>query len=319
MGVKNVKQSCVIDSGNTGVGNCWNDIGIPRGLLFVDPKQVFTTASIAALKTQLEAALLADLPGNRLYPVQNIVEPTDNTTDPNTQQFAGDGSIIIAGENNYNLTFRWVDGGFCLLHSLRKSKGQTKAFFIIDSFGQLIGTDAGTTQNPEQIRGIVGYNYTKPFKFAISTSAVAVYDTMLSFTPDQVNENIAIVDFSNDGGLGYLSRLNGLFNVDITQAASPTSTTVTVKAKVSGCTNEDLYDAYADALAVPAAWQVNRADTGGTIVVSAVAKSAGTHGWVLTLAAATGLTVNVGLAGPTFLDSIDVSGYASNKLVQVIT
>lgn len=318
MGVKNVKNSCVIDNGNTGVGDCWNDIGIPRGLLFVDKDQIFTTASIASLKTQLEAAILADIPGNRLYPVQNIVEPTDNTTDPNTQQFAGDGSTIVAGENNYNLSFRWVDGGFCLLHSLRKSKGQTKAFFIIDSFGNLIGTDAGTPTAPEQIRGIIGYNYTNPFKWAISTSAIAEYKTMLSFEPSQVNENIAIVDFSNDGGLGYLSRLNGLFNVDITQAAAPSSTTVTVKAKVSGCTNEDLYDAYADALAVPAAWRVTRVDNGGSISVSAVTKSVGTHGWVLTLTAATGLTVNVALAGPTELDGIDVSGYASNKLVQII-
>lgn len=318
MGVKNVKNSCVVDNGNTGVGDCWNDIGIPRGLLFVDRDEIFTTATIAALKTQLEAGILAALPAERIYPVQNIVEPTDNTTDPNTQQFAGDGSVIVAGENNYNLSFRWVDGGFCLLHSLRLSKGQTKAFFIIDSFGNLIGTDAGTTGNPEQIRGIIGYNYTNPFKFAISTSAVAVYQTMLSFEPSQVNENIAIVDFSNDGGLAYLSRLNGLFNVSITQAAAPSSTTVTVKAKVSGCTNEDLYDSYADALAVVGAWKVTRVDNGGTITVSAVTKSASTHGWVLTLTSATGLTVNVSLADPTTLDGLDVTGYASNKLVQII-
>lgn len=318
MGVKNVKQSCIVDDGNTGVGTCWNDIGIPRGILFVDPNQIFTTTSIAALKTQLEGAILADLPGSRLYPVQNIAEPTDSTTAPNEQTFAGDGSVRVAGENNYNLSFRWVDGGFCLLYSLRKSKGQTKAFFIIDSFGQLIGTDAGTLENPEQIRGIIGYNYTNPFTWAIATTALATYATKLSFEPTQVNENIAIVDFSEDGGLGYLGRLNGLFNVGISQAAAPTITTVTVKATVSGCGSEDLYTSYADDLAVVGAWVVRDTATNGLVTVTGVTKSAGTSGWVLTFATQTGKTLSVSLAGPTELDALDVSGYASNSLLQII-
>lgn len=314
MGVKNVKVSCAVDGQNTGVGDCWNDIGIPRGILFVPRGKLYSTATAAGLLALIQADLLADLPNGRIYPVQGIEETTDNTTAPNEQTFSGTGRKIITNENDYDLTFQWIDGGFCLLHALRQSNRRTCAFFIIDSYGQLIGTDGGG----ENITGIVGYNYTAPFTWAVGTAAVAGYKTRLEFSPDQVNENIAIVDFSEDGGLGVLSRLNGLFNVHISQAAAPTITTVTVKAVVSGCDNEDLYDSYADALAVVGAWKVIDTANNGAVTVTGVTKSAGTHGWVLTFATQTGKTLKVSLAGPTELDALDVSGYASDALTQII-
>lgn len=312
--VKNVKVACVTDNGNTRVGDCWNDIGVPRGIIFVDRNKSYTTASISAFLAAFLPDLLNDNPQLRAYPIQNIVEIDDTTPETTMITFAGDGSQIAAGESAYTLKFRWNDGGFCLHNSLRKSKGQTKAFFIIDSYGQLVGTDGGDGL----IKGIIGYNYTNPFKFASTKDTVAVYNTMLSFRPEQVNENIAILDFNNNGGLGYLSSLEGLFNVSILQAVAPTSTHVKVKAVVTGCGSADLYDTYADELAVVGAWDVRNTANNGTVVVSAVAKSAVFNGWDLTLTAATGLTVTVALAGPTELDGLDVSGYASNKLTQII-
>jgi hypothetical protein len=155
----------------------------------------------------------------------------------------------------------------------------------------------------------------------MTTSEVAAYDYFISFETSQIDDNGVIIDFNNGGGgLGYLTQLQGLFNVGITQAAAPTSTTVSVKAEVVGCGSQDMYDLYADALAVPGAWKANRADTNGTIVVSAVVKSAVFNGWVLTLTAATGLTLNIGLAGPTELAALGspVVGYESNLLSQII-
>lgn len=314
--VKNVKVACATDNGNTRTGLCWTDIGIPRGIIFVDRNATFTTASIAAFKTALEASLLNDDPNARSYPIQNIVEPTDSTTKTNMIVFPGDGTQVAGGENATTMEFRWYEGGFCLHYSLRQKNRQTKAFFILDSNGQLIGTDAGAGL----MKGIVGYNYTEPFTWAVTNATVATYKTMLSWRPNQTNENVAILDFNNDGGLGYLENLQGLFNVAITQAVAPTSTVVSVKATVVGCGSSDLYDLYAAALAVPGAWKVNRVDTGGTIVVSAVASSATFNGWLLTLTAATGLTVNVSLVGPTELAALGtpVLGYASKALVQII-
>lgn len=323
MDVGNVKLACVVDNGNTRVGDCWNDVGVPRGIIFVEKGQAWTTASIAAFLAAFLPSLLADDPQKRSYPIQNIVEITDSTTAPNVQTFPGDGSQIISGENAYTMTYRWVDGGLCLHVSLRKSRGTTKAFFVIDSYGQLVGTDAGVDDDGNGlIKGIVGYNYTKPYTPATTNAAVSTYDTMLSYRPEQVNENIKILDFANNGGLGYLSSLEGLFNVGISQGAAPTVTTISVKANVVGCGSADMYDSYADALAVAGAWSINRVDNGGVVPITAVAKAAGFHGWVLTFAAIAGsalaVPVLVGLKGPTELDAIDVSGFASDKLAVTI-
>lgn len=315
--IKNVK-TCNPAGGNTRVGSCWNDIGIPRGVLIGPLNTTFDATSLAVLKPLLEAALLADNPYQRIYPLQHIVVPTDQTPAPNVITFAGNGQQIIASENARSLTFQWLDGGYCLLRALRTANGQSRGIMVIDSKGQLLCTDAGGNL----VKFISAYTWAKQFKWPMTTSEVAAYEYFTSFETSQVDDNGVIIDFNanNGGGLGYLSALQGLFNVAITQAAAPTSTTVSVKAQVVGCGSADMYDLYADALAVPGAWKVNRADTNGTIVVSAVTKSATFNGWVLTLTSATGLTVNVGLAGPTELAALGspVVGYESNLLSQII-
>lgn len=313
--VKNVKI-CNPAGGNTRVGSCWNDIGIPRGVL-IGPLGVELPAStIAALKVAIEAALLADNPYSRIYPLQGIVVPTDQTPEPNMITFAGNGQQVVAGENARSMTFQWFDGGYCLLRALRTANGTQRGVMVIDSKGQLIATDG----SGDNIKFISAYTFAKQFKWPMTTSEVAAYNYFMSFETSQVDDAGVIIDFNaeNGGGLSYLSSLQGLFNVAITQAAAPTATHVKVKAQVVGCGSSDLYDLYADDLAVVGAWSVTRVDNGGTIVVSAVAKSAVFNGWDLTLTAATGITVNVSLAGPTELDAIDVTGYESNKLVQII-
>lgn len=315
--IKNVKI-CNPSGGNTRVGSCWNDIGIPRGILIGPLNTTFDASSLAVLKPLLEAALLADNPYGRIYPLQNIVVPTDQTKVPDVITFSGNGQQIIASENARSMTFQWYDGGYCLLRALRTANGQTRGIMVIDSKGQLLCTDAGG----DLVKFISAYTWAKQFKWPMTTAEVAAYEFFTSFETSQIDDNGVIIDFNadNGGGLGYLTNLQGLFNVGITQAVAPTSTHVKVKASVIGCGSADMYDLYADALADPAAWAVNRLDTNGTIVVSAVAKSAAFNGWDLTLTAATGLTVNVGLAGPTELAALvaPVVGYESNKLVQVI-
>jgi hypothetical protein len=272
---------------------------------------------LAVLKPLLEAALLADNPYARIYPLQGIVVPTDQTPAPNMITFAGNGQQIVAAENARSMTFQWYDGGYCLLRALRTANGQNRGIMVIDSKGQLLATDGGG----DLIKFISAYTWAKQFKWPMTTSEVAAYDYFISFETSQIDDNGVIIDFNNGGGgLGYLTQLQGLFNVGITQAAAPTSTTVSVKAEVVGCGSQDMYDLYADALAVPGAWKANRADTNGTIVVSAVVKSAVFNGWVLTLTAATGLTLNIGLAGPTELAALGspVVGYESNLLSQII-
>lgn len=300
------------------MGSCWNNIGIPRGVLIGPLNTAFDASTLAALKTALEAALMDNDPNQRIYPLQNIVVPTDQTPEPNMVTFAGNGQQVVASENARSLTFQWYDGGYCLLRALRTANGQTRGIMIIDSFGQLICTDAGGND----VKFISAYTWAKQFKWAMTTSEVTAYNYFTSFETSQVDDAGVIIDFKagNAGGLGYLSGLQGLFNVAISEAAAPSSTTVTVKAVVTGCGSTDLYDLYADDLAKPGAWKVTNAANGGTIVVSAVTKSTGTHGWVLTLTSATGLNVNVSLAGPADLAALTppVEGYASDALLEII-
>lgn len=320
MGVKNI-GICNQIGGNTGIKPCFNDIGIPRAIFFVPIGKTFTTATMAALKTALEAAILANSPYQRMYPLQSIVQITDNSTDPTSQTFSGDNSQVFTSQGFYNLNFQWVQGGICLLIALLKANSRNKAFFIVDSYGQLIGTDAGT----DLIKGIVGNSFTQKFKFSVGTDAVAAYSTNLIFAPEQVNENLAIVNFNQTGGggLAYLTGLSGLLDVNIIQNAARALGVLKVGAKTV-CDTVNLYDDYSAALAAAGAWQAKNTNTGKPIAILSVVADATNLGWTVTLdtadanysAAAGG--VQVGLAGPATLAALGtpVVGYESNFLAQ---
>jgi hypothetical protein len=316
--VNNIKAGANNFGKNTGVGTKWFDLGVPRGFIIVGNGVQYDSTTIATFIAALGLDLLNDNEALRAYPVQNIVEITDGTKKPDIITFAGDGSQVVGGENAYNYTMRWVDGGADLHSAMRKSNRQAVSILIIDAFGQLIGTSAGAAAG--KIKGIPAYIYTTPVGMAVTNATVSVYETMISFGASYLNDSRVILDFNSNGGLGYLTSLSGLFNVDIQQAAAQTSTTVTVKAVVIGEGNADMYDLYSAALAVVGAWKVTRVDNGGTLTVSAVAASTTYKGWVLTITAATGLNLNIALAGPTELAALGspVSGFESNQLVQLM-
>jgi hypothetical protein len=323
MGVKNVPY-CAPGGGNTGVNKlCYNDIGRIVGVIFVKPGKIYPTSSIAALKAAIEADILNDDPLARAYPLQDIVEIADNSKASNELTFSGNGQTVITGDNFYSHRYRWNTGGFCLNYVMRKSRGTTRAFFQIDDRGQLIGTDAGTVSVPEQMKGLTGYNYTEPFKYQTSNTTAADYGTRLDFAPEQVNDYPAIIDFDNEngGGLGYLTGLNGLFNVATLQGAARAANVLVVKEVVVGCGSTDLFDLYAANLAVVGAWRARNTVTKNPIAITSVAQSAGNRGWTVTLNAAdanytaTAGGVEIALVGPTELQAIilttDGTGYDS--------
>jgi hypothetical protein len=316
MGVKNVLTSCLADAGNTGFGQCFTDFGMPRGVYFTPKGKNYSLADIATLKAAIEADLLADLPKNRMYPLNNIVNVTDQSEATVYQKF-NTGASYRVRYGFYNLTLQWTQGGFCVLYALLKANGQNKPFFIYTDRGLLIGTDAGTTSQPQQFKGInANIADANMFKFSDGTKA-AEYTLTLDFEPTQINQSIAFADFSNDGGLAYLNGLNGLQNVTLNQLVAPTSTVIKIGA-TTACGSVNLHDIFATELAVVGAWKVTNAATGGVIVVSAVANDTADGGWALTLTAATGLTVNVELVGPTELAALLVVGYEGDTLSQII-
>jgi len=318
MGVKNVLTSCLASSGNTGFGQCFTDIGMPRGVLFVPKGAVYSTSDIATLKAAIEAGIMADSKTQRIYPLNNLIDVKDNTEAPVIQTF-NTGAKSVVRNGFYDLTLQWENGGFCVLYALLKSQGQNSPFLIYTDKGLLIGTDAGTADIPEQMKGInPNLVYVNMFKFSDGTK-VTEYSVTLNFEPTQINQGIAFVDFNQDGGLSYLSGLSGLQNVTLKQLAAPTSTVIKIGA-LTACGSVNLHDVFASELAKPAAWIVKNAANGGAITVSAVADDTADGGWSLTLTSATGLTVNVSLAGPTELAGLTppVAGYESNVLSQII-
>lgn len=314
MSVENVIQNCIGKGANTGIGSCFNDIRFIKGMIFVPAGKKYATTSIAGLKALIEADILNDDATQRAYPIGGFVKPTDNSTKPVEDKFPT-GAIAIVNDGFYDWSFQFIKGGLCLSIAMQKANGLNRWFFLYDDAGKLYGTDAG-------LGFIQGINpnlaYTPPFELNTGT-ATTVYQTRVNFTPDQLNVNAKFVDFANDGGLTYLTNLNGLIQVSIQEGAAPTSTVIKVKA-VTSCGTVDLYDSFADAFATPDAWVVLNKANSGIIVISAVAKVPSIKGWSLTLTSATGLTVGASLAGPTELAAspIDAIGYESDSLTEII-
>lgn len=317
MGVQNVSTDCTITGGNTGVGQCFNDFKFVKGIIFVPAGKNYSTTSIQAFKTAIEADILADQASARAYPLQNIHTPTDNSEAPVEQTFP-DGSKAIVRNGNYDWSFQWTIGGLCLSIAMQKANGKNRAFFLITDDGKLWGSQGSAT---DTIKGIVpNLAYTPPFVLNTG-AAVTVYATRVVFTPDQLNKYAYFLDFGNDGGLPYLTGLSGLQDVNITQGAARSGGVLKVKA-ITSCGTVDMYDVYSTQLAAVGAWVAINKATGNNITITSVAADANIKGWTVTLDTsdpdyvATAGGVLVGLQGPTELAALLVVGYESNKLAQ---
>ena len=316
MGVKNVLVSCAGNFGNTGFGECFTDFGMPKFIFFVPRGFKGDLTSIATIKADLEALLLEDVPSQRGYPVNGIVNVTSNSEDVVVQTF-NTGAIAKVRDGNYDITVQWVQGGFCLLYGLLKGNGKNQPFFIGTDNGFLIGTDTG-----DGLLSPIKPNFVNANKFTWSDGTnVSAYTLRLNFEPSQVNQNVNFVDFSADGGLSYFEGLTGLQNVVLSQGAARATNVVKVKANTS-CGSVDMYDLYADELASTAAWAPVRTSTGAALTLTSVAKDANIKGWTLTFDASdpdyssTAGQLKIKMAGPTELAGEDVVGYESDFLLQ---
>lgn len=317
--LRNVTAQCDTIMGNTGF-DCFNNFGMPRWFGFVNKNFRLTTASIAAAKTALEAAILANNKRDRLYPLGDIVNLANNDEDSVTQTF-NTGAVTKVRDGNYSTEVQWVEGGFCVLYAFLLANGKNLPFFIATDKGYLIGTTVGATAGQ---MAPIRPNMVDPKKFTWSDGTnIAAYKLTLNYEPTQINRNVAFLDFSNDGGLGYFEGLSGLQNVALAQGAARASNVVTIKAMTS-CGSVDMYDDYADALADVAAWAVTRTSTGNVITITGVAKNTNVGGWDITVNAsdpdysATAGQLTISLVGPTALAALTspVVGYESNTIAQ---
>lgn len=302
--------------GNTGIGLRFPTFGFVKGLIFTPPFAQLDASSIAAFKTAMAAAILADNVSDRYFPLQNIVKPTDSSTKPVEDKFP-DGSIAIVNNGFYDWEFQFTKGGHSLMQALQKANGQDRWFFLFDAFGKLWGVDPGG-DNIQAINPNLAY--TPPF--VVNTgSAVSVYATRVNFSTEQLNVNGTFLDFANDGGLTYLQGLSGLQDVVVTQAAARALGVLKVGAIMDNGTI-NLHDDFASDLAVTGAWRVRNKATKNPLTVTAAADDAGNTGWDVTVSVsdpnynAGAGTLEVALVGPAELSPLLGGGYESNWLAQ---
>lgn len=317
MDIINQLNSCAQVGGNTGIGPCFNNPTFIKGFIFVPAGKQYDATTLTALKTALEADLLADIPSERAYPIGGFVAPTDNTQKAIEQTFA-DGSIQIVRSAVYDWSFQFIKGGLCLSVAMQKANGLNRWFFAYDDQGRFYGvkgTSAGMIQgvNPNLA-------YTPPFTLNTG-AAVTVYETRVNFTSDQLNVNAAIIDFSGDGGgLSYLQGLSGLQDVTVYSAGARSAGVAKIGAKTA-CGTVDLHATFASELAVVGAWRVRNLLTKKPLTVTAVADDPTDLGWSITVSSSDANYAAPGgleyaLAGPTELDGLDVTGYESNWVTQ---
>lgn len=317
MSVLNVLASCEQGFGNTGYGNCFTDFEAPAGLIFVPKDWEGDPADIVVFAASLSALLLKNNQSERAYPIYGFVE-SDNSEDDVFQTFPN-GAIRKVRDGNYDLTFRWLDGGFCLLYSLIQSQSsKNRPFLIVTKDGKLVGVNSGSGSIIGIKPTLININKMK-WNDGQNTSA---YTMRINWEPSQTNKSIGFIDFSEQGGLSYfINSVTGLQNVSILKGANRASNVVKVKATTS-CGSVDLYDLYAGDLATTNMWAPVSAANGNALTLTSVTADANIKGWTLTFDAtdpdysASSFSLKIKMAGPTNLASGGVSGYESNFLLQ---
>lgn len=304
-----------VGGANTGVGECSLEMAKIIGFFLVGKSFVLTEANLltqAALQAALIAAAGADLKSNRIYPVHDLLDITDNTSDPTEQTF-GYGATVIVQEGSYNWTFPYLTGGICLSNALRKFNGNSTRIIFYDSNGTLFGWRQGNT-----IVGIpLNQFYSNPWRPATGAAAMNL-GVRVNFEPRFINEEIGFKkaeDFS-------LRSIEGLQNVKLSQSGTQAKPVYKIKAN-AGCSGLDLYDDFSAAIAsAPANWIATNAATGANITVTSVAVDANIKGWTVTLDSADADYPAVGsiflrLANPSVLKAAGVPGFESLVLTIV--
>jgi hypothetical protein len=260
--------------GNSGYGDCAFDPKKIKGAFQVPLDFVITAADVANLRQFLQNKVLAD-PGERIYPYHGFINLTDNTED--TQIETTDyGAKIITREGDYDLLFRYLNGGAMLHQQIQKNAGPGKAFIFYDEIGNIIGY-----KTPDGLQGIPTLFHVPSWRFATG-SVAATYN--LRFIMESF--------YLNYGNLGYISErrfvlsdIKGLQDVTLNLVNLVSNVaTIIARTTVSGVNMAVAYSANL----TTGAWQAFD-ENGNEVPVTNVApnpNASGTQaGWDVTMSA----------------------------------
>lgn len=300
------KISCVKTGANVGFGDCvFNPLNI-IGAFLVPKDFAITPANALALQTFLIAQAANPDANARIYPIHYFEQVTSNS-ESKTIQTLGYGGKAVAREGDYDWTFQFLQGGLCLLKSLRAFNGTGKAVLFYDAAGILFGWKVG-----DSLQGIpLVFFWADPWTPNDGSNA-AIYNAQFVFKPRYINEQIGFMqtDFP-------LETVEGLQTVALKELAGSARPVLKVGASV-GCSGESIYDTYSAELAVVGAWIASI--NGVEINITSVAVDANLGGWTITVDVAdpdyvAGSPLTIQLAPVDELVALGVSGFESNKLI----
>lgn len=236
---------------NTGPISCDKRRGVP--VVPMIGGKAFTPAEYAD-STTFQAALIAtiNLPNgdpDKIYPFPQIQNVTDNTEE-NTTGTTGLGFQMILREGKPIYTFGVLVGS-ALEKQLRKFNNQIVPVWIFDNAADVCGT-----QNSEgNFVGTDALIFTegKPYSDGNSIDTEYTNVTVSFLSAIDFFDNFAFVKTSFN-----TTALEGLLDATLYQAAVPAANVFKIGAKVKTAQlggDINLYDKYADELAVAALWK----------------------------------------------------------------
>jgi hypothetical protein len=292
---------CGTKTKNVGFKGCTLDWKTIAGAFYSDSDRELSPAEVADLQNTLQQAAWADNKLERIYPIHNFLNPTDNTEEPVFQTFA-DGSKAKVRDGVYDWTFQFTRGGFCLLQALRSHANNGGYALFYDKEGKILGKKGRT--------GGLGFIPLQVFDAApwrVNTgAATAVYAVHFIFDTEDVNKNAEFVQVDFD-----LKQVEGLQDVKIVVNHFNKATGVINFNLITECGGSDLYDTYSDDFTA-SLFNAANAETGGTIAVSNLQKVPVSKSFNMTLAPgslpASGF-VSVGASMPSDLADANIEGF----------
>jgi len=308
--------------GNSGVPSQEFNIGKIIGIILADPTFSVSTTNCgtsALFITALAAASLVVGTG-RIYPIANLDNPTDNSSDP--EKTTSDyGVVRFADDGSIDLTFEFMKGGHELNKNLRKFNERSMGFLLVNEYNQVIGTTDST--------GVL-----KPF-----TGTVNIFFPKMA-TGSEVNKyriNLVwddVTELADDllfmqCSVDVMKTVKGIVDVTILETAH-NATTVTVKLTTAyGAIDMfGISAAYETALETPANWRLYPVAGGADVVPSGIVYTAPTGTDTVGTAVITHASLSashyLSLDTPTVLAAAGIggtpnNGYESNTITVAYT
>lgn len=249
---------CAVSYGDTGFGDCVLDPKKIKGAFQVTSSFVITDSDLLDLQQFLKDKVLAPI-GQRIFPMHNFISIADNTEDIQIET-TDYGTKLPTRDGDYDLTFRYQEGGVMLHQEIQKNRGTGKYFIFYDEDGVLYGY-----KTAEGMKGIPALFIAQPWRFATGSTA-AQYLLRFIFQPQYINYgNLAYIGTSNEGF--NLFDIKGLQDV-VLKLVNLVGNVATVLAitKISGV---NMYDAFSTNLTETTAWKAKN-ETGGTVAVTGI-------------------------------------------------